>query len=115
MSNLTTILTLHQPAEKTIAWTMQRLMAYGFQVERTFDLHAARIAQVNCLCPYHGTNDCTCQMVVLLVHRQKAQPVTIVVHGHDDQTCLSLVDLASQTIKEDIVQVLLPAMEKSEI
>lgn len=115
MNHLTSILTLRQSAETTVAWTMQRLIAHGFQVERTFDLHAARMAQVNCLCPYHGTNDCTCQMVVLLVHRQKAQPVTIVAHGHDGQTSLSLVDMASQSMDEDIVQVLLPAMEKSEI
>jgi hypothetical protein len=54
-------------------------------------------------------------MVVLLVHRQRAQPVTIVVHGHDGQTSLSLVDMASQSMEEDIVQALLPAMENSEI
>ena len=115
MSNLISILTLRQSTEMIVAWTMQRLIAHGFQVERTFDLHAARMAQVNCLCPYHGTKDCTCQMVVLQVHRQKAQPITIVVHGHDGQTSLSLVDMASQSMDEDIVQVLLPAMEKSEI
>jgi len=115
MNHLTSILTLHKSAETTVAWTVQRLMARGFQIERTFDLHAARRAQVDCLCPYHGTSDCTCQMVVLLVHRQRAQPVTIVVHGHDGQTSLSLVDMASQSMEEDIVQALLPAMENSEI
>ncbi|MBN1454179.1 MAG: hypothetical protein JW963_24390 [Anaerolineales bacterium] len=113
MSNLISILTLHQSAETTVAWTMQRLMVGGFQVERTFDLHAARMAQVDCPCPYHGTNDCTCQMVVLLVHRQKAQPATIVVHGHDGQTSLSLVDMASQAMDQTIIQALLPAMENS--
>ena len=115
MSNLTSTLTLHQSAETTVAWTMQRLMAHGFQVERTLDLHVARMAHVDCLCPYHGTNDCTCRMVVLLVHSQKAKLVTIVVHGHDDQTCLSLVDMASQSMDEGIIQALLPAMEDSEI
>ena len=71
MSSLTSIMTLHQSTETTVAWAMQRLMARGFQVERTFDLHAARLAQVDCTCPHHGTNDCTCQMIVLLVHRRK--------------------------------------------
>ena len=115
MSNLTSILTLHQPAETTVAWTTQRLMAHCFRVERTFDLNAARMAQVDCLCPYHGTSDCTCQMVVLLVHSQKAQPVTIVVHGHDGQTSLSLVDMMSQSLEDEIIQALLPAMVNSEI
>jgi len=115
MSSLTSLLTLCQSTETTVAWIMQRLMARGFQVERTFDLHAARMAQVDCLCPYHGTNDCTCQMVVLLVHRQEAQPVTIVAHGHDGQTSLSLVDMANQSMDQTIIQALLPAMENSEI
>ena len=115
MSNLTSLLTLHQPAETTVAWTTQRLRAHGFQVEQTFDLRAARMSQVDCPCPYHGTNDCTCQMIVLLVRNQKAQPVTIVAHGHDGQTNLSLVDMASQSIDVGVIQALLPAMENSEI
>ena len=115
MNHLTSLLNLHQPTEETVAWAMQRLMTSGFQVERTFDLHAARMSQVDCPCPYHGTNDCTCQMIVLLVRNQKAQPVTIVAHGHDGQTNLSLVDMASQSIDVGVIQALLPAMENSEI
>ena len=115
MNHLTSLLNLYQPTEETVAWAMQRLMACGFWVERTFDLHAARMSQVDCPCPYHGTNDCTCQMVVLLVHSQKAQPVTIVAHGHDGRTNLSLVDMASQSIDVGIIQALLPVMENSEI
>ena len=115
MSNLTSILTLRQSAELTVAWAMQRLMVCGFQVERTFDLHAARMTQLDCPCPYHGTSDCTCQMVVLLVRSPKIQPVTIVVHGRDDQTSLSLVDMANQSTDQSIIQALLPVMENSEI
>jgi len=115
MNHLTSLLTLCQTTEETIAWALQRLMASGFQVEQTFDLHSARMAQSDCPCPYHGTNDCTCQMVVLLVHSQKAQPVTIVAHGHDGQTSLSLVDTASQSIDDGVIQALLPVTENSEI
>jgi hypothetical protein len=115
MSNLTSILTLRQSAEVTVAWTMQRLVKLGFQVEQTFDLRTARMSQVDCPCPYHGTSDCTCQMVVLLVHSLNVQPVTIVVHGHDDQTSLSLVEMANQSMDESIIQALLSVMENSEI
>ena len=115
MSNLTSILTLHQSTETLVARIMQRLKARGFQVERTFDLHAARMSQANCPCPNHGTNDCTCQMVVLLVHGQKPQPVTLVVHGHDDQTCLSLVDNDTIALDENVIQALHPVMENSGI
>jgi len=115
MNHLTSILTLHQPTEIAVAWTKQRLKARGFQIERTFDLHAARMSQVDCPCPYHGTSDCTCQMVVLLVHKLKEQPVTIVVHGHDGQTSLSLVDMENKTMDEDVVHALLPVMKNSDV
>jgi len=115
MSTLTSILTLNQSSETTVAWTKQRLMTRGYQVERTFDLHAARTSQVDCPCPYHGTNDCTCQMIVLLVHGQRAQPITLVVHGHDGQTCLSMVDIENNAMDVDVIRALLPVMENSEI
>ena len=115
MNHLTSLLNLHQPTEEAVAWTMQRLMACGFQVEQTFDLHAARMSQVDCPCPYHGTSDCTCQMIVLLVRSQKTQPVTIVVHGHDGQTCLSLVDSESNAMNKNVIRALIPVMENSEI
>lgn len=115
MSHLTPILTLYQPADTTVSWTTQRLMALGYQVEQTFDLHVARMSQVDCPCPYHGTTDCTCQMIVLLIHGQKTQPVTLVLHGHDDQTSLSVVDVEGHAMVEDVFQALLPVMENSEI
>ena len=115
MNNLTSILTLRQSTKTVVAWVMQRLMACGFQVEQTFDLHAARLSKADCPCPNHGKNDCTCQMVVLLVRGQETQPGTIVVHGHDGETGISLLDLAAQSIGEKIFQALLPVMEDSEI
>ena len=115
MNHLASLLTLHQTAETTVAWTMQRLMARGFQVEQTFDLQAARMSQVDCPCPYHGTDDCTCQMIVLLVHGQKTQPMTIVVHGQDNQTSLSLLEIENNALDENVIQALLPVMENCEI
>jgi len=115
MNHLTSIMTLHKPAETAASWTMGRLVRHGFQVEQTFDLHAARTSQVNCPCPFHGTTDCTCQMIVFLVHRQETQPITIVVHGHDDQASLSLVDAEGNAMIEDVIRALLPVMENSEI
>lgn len=115
MSNLTPILTLSQSADTTVAWMMHRLISRGYQVERTFDLHAARMSQADCPCPLHGTTDCSCQMVVFLVHGQEAQPGTIIVHGYDDETCISLLDMASQLNQERIIQALLPVTENSGI
>ncbi|GMR10819.1 MAG: hypothetical protein BMS9Abin28_1643 [Anaerolineae bacterium] len=65
----------------------------GFEVIRSFDLQTARRALRDpdgCSCPNHGTSRCDCQYVVLLVSGRASEPVTIVVHGHGDQTLLSL-------------------------
>jgi len=54
-------------------------------------------------------------MIVLLVHGQRAQPITLVVHGHDGQTCLSMVDIENNAMDVDVIRALLPVMENSEI
>jgi hypothetical protein len=115
MSNLTPILTLNQEAEIAVTRAMSQLQARGFQVERTFDLHAARMEHANCPCPHHGTIDCTCQMVVLLIHGIDQQLVTLIIHGNDNQTCLSLVESANQTERAKIIAILELEMENLEI
>lgn len=90
MSALFPFLTLNQPCEQVQAWVNQQLTGAGFRVVQTFDLQIARLAHPDCACPNHGTEDCTCQMVVLLVYRKRGEPVTMVIHGRDDRTWLSL-------------------------
>jgi hypothetical protein len=65
----------------------------GFEVVRSFDLQTARRGLRDpdgCSCPNHGTSRCDCQYVVLLVSGRGGEPVTIVAHGYDDQTLLSV-------------------------
>jgi hypothetical protein len=112
MSNLTPILTLRQSTETTVAWMVQQLVTSGFQVERTFDLQAARLAHAECSCTHHGTKGCNCQMVVLIVHNE-TQIATVVAHGQDEHTCLSVVNGENQSIDERVFQALLPALGES--
>jgi hypothetical protein len=39
-----------------------------FRVVRSFDLRSAMAAHAGCECPHHGTAQCTCQFVVLLIY-----------------------------------------------
>lgn len=64
----------------------------GLQVVRSFDLRVARSVHANCACPHHGTEQCDCQMVVLLIYDQQKPPLTLVVHGHDGRVNFVLVD-----------------------
>jgi hypothetical protein len=69
------------------------LEARGFSVLRSFDLRSARASlrdPQNCSCPHHGTAQCACQYVVILARTLQDQPISIIVHGHEDETMVSL-------------------------
>ena len=59
---------------------------------QTFDLQTARLGPGDCACPHHGTGECDCQMVVLLVYGHEPQPAVLILHGNDGQTWLSLAE-----------------------
>ena len=90
MSELIPFLVLDQNCNQVLAWTNQQLIGTGFRVVQTFDLQVARLAHPDCPCPHHGTDDCNCQMVVLLVYDKQGDPVTLVIHGQEDKAWLSL-------------------------
>ncbi len=90
MSVLIPFLALDQTCEQVQTWVEQQLTSMGFRVARTFDLKIARLGHPECPCPHHGTENCTCQMVILLVYRKRGDPATLVIHGQDDRTWLSL-------------------------
>ena len=69
------------------------LKARGYSVHRSFDLGSAKDSlreSHNCLCPHHGTTQCTCQYIVLLVRTDQDVPFSIVAHVHNDGTDLSV-------------------------
>ena len=67
-------------------WIMRRLLQAGLRKMQTFDLHSARPTFQVCLCPYHGTNQCDGQMIILLVYGNAMEPATLILHGNNGQT-----------------------------
>jgi len=96
MNALLPIAAIDQPGEEVLAWLNQELSAQGFRAVQTFDLQVARGAHDDCSCPHHGTDKCDCQMVVLLVYGRDYEPDTLVLHGQDGRTWLSLADTAGE-------------------
>ena len=115
MYQTSAILTLQSDSQTAIEGSIRRLEQFGLQVMRSFDLKVARAAHVGCTCPHHGTDQCDCQMVVLLVYGPDGSPVTLVVHGHDSQTHIALVDTPEQRPAPQLVntirQAILPVDE----
>ena len=113
MDQSSVILTMPSDGQAAIEAAVRRLERFGLQVMRSFDLKVARAAHLECTCPHHGTAQCDCQLVVLLVYGQDDAPATLVVHGHDGQTQIALVDTPEQRPAAQLVnaiqQAILPA------
>lgn len=92
------LLTRTGECDQMILEVSRRLEAAGLAVGRTFDLQAARAAQVECACPHHGTARCDCQMIVLLVYAIPYPPLSLVAHGKDGKCWLSLVAAPGQEV-----------------
>lgn len=91
MSVLLPFLTLEQTSEQVDTRVQERLTQAGLRVVQTFDLQIARLAHPDCACPNHGTDQCSCQLVVLLVYaKQEEDAATLVIHGQDGRTSISL-------------------------
>lgn len=99
------------------------LAARGYDVHRSFDLQSARDSlkdPESCPCPHHGTAECTCQYVVLQVSVYEDEPVSLVIHGHDDVTRLSIDRFlqaeANQSIaailQDDVLSVIPPSAQR---
>lgn len=57
------------PSEAAVRAVTTALERRGYQVMRSFDLQSVLSYQVDhCPCPHHGTEECTCQYVVLLAY-----------------------------------------------
>jgi hypothetical protein len=110
MYQTSAILTLQAESQTAIEQSIRRLEQFGLQVVRSFDLKVARAAHVGCTCPHHGTDQCDCQMVVLLVYGQEGSPVTLVVHGHDGQTRIVLVETPEQRPMPQLVSTIKQAI-----
>lgn len=90
MSALLPFLALNQNYDQAEAWVKEKLTGAGFGVVPTFDLQVARSAHPERSCPHHGTDECNCQLVVLLVYGRDAGPATLVIHGQDSKTWISI-------------------------
>ncbi len=90
----------------------QLLASKGFLLIESFNLQSARASHRMCPCPHHGTDQCSCQMAVILVYADGTDPVTLTIHGNDQQTELAIDDTpvkpGCRALKNAIVDALVP-------
>src|SRR5688572_17889577 len=94
--NISPFLSIDCPCNEALPGVSKHLKEAGLRTVQTFDLHSAMAGTHGCSCPNHGTEECDCQMVVLLVYGTAAEPVTLLLHGNSKQTWISLADTILQ-------------------
>ena len=109
--NISPFLSVNHPCDEALQWTKKQLLQAGLRPIQTFDLHAARLAMQDCPCPNHRTNECDCQMVVLLVYGKAAEPVTLILHGNDGQTWVSIANDPQQRADAKLINSIQQALE----
>ena len=87
---------VEKPWNESMHWLQERLSGAGLRLLQTFDLQNARSAATACPCPHHGTSQCDCQLMVVLVYAEDCTPITLVLHGSQGQSWISVVDRPDQ-------------------
>ncbi len=73
----------------------------GMQTLRSFDLDTVRSTRQGFCCPIHGTNACSCHMVILLILLREHGSLTLILEGSDQQTSIYL-DTGLGVIEEQV-------------
>lgn len=111
MNSLTPFFSDHRSYDKLLPWLKQKLSQAGLRAMQTFDLNTARLSIEDCTCPHHGTDTCDCQMIVLLVYGNAPEPATLILHGNDGQSWLSLIDRPGQQTDTATASAIQQALE----
>ena len=116
MDSLPQPLPLNHPWNESLDLLTRSLARVGMRVMRTFDLREARGEVGAYPCPHHGAGECNCQLVILLAYGQAGRPATLIIHGSEEQTWLSLINSpiqpADPAIRAAIERALLGGLEE---
>ncbi len=107
---MTESLLLDCDAEVAARAATEVMIRRGLQVVRSFDLDTVSGAHGDCTCPYHGTDKCTCQYVILLVYGASGAPATLTLHSRDVQAQAQIVRDAYNQPEASLVEQILAAL-----
>jgi hypothetical protein len=100
------LFSIQKACDEIVAAASDLFSQCGYPVIRSFDLQRARASQSQCKCPHHGTELCDCQMIIMLIYGIQQAPVTLIFHGHDGWTYLSLAENPGQEISQESASIL---------
>jgi hypothetical protein len=111
MNAISPFLSIDSSCDEALQLVKKKLVQAGLRSVQTFDLHTARLSVHDCSCPNHGAEDCDCQMIVLLVYGAAVEPATLILHGNDGKTWISVTDDPLHRIDEKLMTSIRQALE----
>jgi hypothetical protein len=111
MTTLSPFLSIDSSCDQALQSTKKKLSQAGLRAVQTFNLNTARLGLHDCSCPNHGTDACDCQMIVLLVYGDVAEPATLILHGNDGKTWASIADNTLQPVDKKLITNIRHALE----
>jgi hypothetical protein len=111
MTTLSPFLSIDSSCDQALQMTRKKLSQAGLLSVQTFNLNTARLGLHSCSCPNHGTDDCDCQMIVLLVYGEVSEPATLILHGNNGKTWISVADTALQHVDATLMTSIRQALE----
>ena len=85
------LIKLNSTGDEAVSRITDVLHDSSLRVMMSFDSQLTRTSATPAACPHHGTTACDCQIVILLVYDEDGQPATLLAHGQDGETWISLV------------------------
>ncbi len=77
----------------------------GLWAYQSFDLRSTRAVHEGCSCPHHGTDQCNCELVVLLVYRAQGSPTSLILDGRDGKTFVYVANDTGRTVHRSTVEL----------
>jgi hypothetical protein len=114
MAHISPFLSIDSSWEKALHSIQASLSEAGFSTVQTFNLHATQRSSQGCGCPIHGTEQCDCQMIVLLVYGEPAEPATLMLHGNHTKTWLSIPESAPPVSNPGLIDTIRKVLDSSE-
>jgi hypothetical protein len=111
MTTLSPFLSINSACDQALQMAKILLSQANLSTVQTFNLNTARLGVHQCSCPNHGTEACDCQMIVLLVYGEHAEPATLIFHGNDGKTWISVADSALHTVDATLITKIRHALE----
>ncbi len=103
-------LVVEMGCDQVLPIIIKNLSQRGLKVLLTFNLHSIRSNQQGYSCPHHGTEQCDCQMIVLLIYENREGPITLLLHGSDGRTSFSIDEPPSIITSSENIKSIIQAM-----